>query len=151
MKKYLVSGGVVAVFILYLVFSNQNSSSVLGAPTPVVVNTPTSTGSGTSTGGTGATGGRYKDGTYTGNVADAFYGKVQVAAIVQGGKLVDVQFLQYPNGSGHSSRVSADSLPILRQEAISAQSANVDVVSGATQTSQAFEESLANALAQATA
>jgi uncharacterized protein with FMN-binding domain len=93
--------------------------------------------------------GAYKDGSYSGSVADAFYGKLQVAAVVSGGKLTDVQFLQYPSDNGHSAQVSNTSLPILKQEAIQSQSANVNIVSGATDTSQAFQQSLAVALAAA--
>ncbi len=91
----------------------------------------------------------YKNGQYTGNVADAFYGQMQVKAIISGGKLTDIQFLQYPNHAGHSSQISSSSLPQLKSEAIHAQNANVNIISGATQTSQAFIQSLASALSQA--
>ena len=93
--------------------------------------------------------GRYIDGTYTGNPADAYYGTIQVQAIIQNGALVDVQFLQYPNDRNTSIRINSRALPILKQEAISAQNANVNIVSGATDSSQAFEQSLASALNQA--
>jgi uncharacterized protein with FMN-binding domain len=105
---------------------------------------------GASSGGTttSASTGQYTDGTYTGAVADAFYGKLQVTITVKGGAITNVTFPQAPSG-GHSSDVSAVALPQLAQEAIAAQSANVNVVSGATQDSQAFQQSLASALAQA--
>ncbi len=93
--------------------------------------------------------GRYADGTYAGSPADAFYGTIQVQAIVQNGVLADVQFLQYPNDRNTSIRVNSRAMPILKQEAISAQSANVNIVSGATDSSQAFQQSLASALSQA--
>jgi uncharacterized protein with FMN-binding domain len=102
-----------------------------------------------TSGSSTTTAGQYKDGTYTGPVADAFYGNLQVVAVIQGGKLADVQFTQYPKDNGHSQQVSATALPILKQEAITAQNAQVNVVSGATQDSQAFEQSLSAALAQA--
>ncbi|HEY5220692.1 MAG TPA: peptidoglycan-binding protein [Candidatus Paceibacterota bacterium] len=101
-----------------------------------------------SVGTTATTTGQYKDGTYTGSVADAFYGKLQATVVIQGGAIVDVQFPQAPSG-GHSGQVSAFALPQLRQEAITAQSANVNIVSGATQDSEAFQQSLASALAEA--
>lgn len=108
------------------------------------------TTSATSTPGSTTTSqGQYKDGTYTGTAANAFYGTIQVAAVVSGGALTDVQFLQYPNEPGHSTQVSNEALPRLKQEAIAAQNANVDIVSGATQDSQAFQQSLASALALA--
>jgi uncharacterized protein with FMN-binding domain len=93
--------------------------------------------------------GQYTDGTYTGSPADAYYGTIQVQAIIQNGVLADVQFLQYPNDRNTSIRVNSRALPILRQEAISAQNANVNIVSGATDSSQAFQQSLASALSQA--
>jgi uncharacterized protein with FMN-binding domain len=93
--------------------------------------------------------GIYKDGTYTGDVADAFYGNIQVKVTISDGKISDVQFLQYPNDRRNSIEINTYAMPILRQEAISAQSAQVDIVSGATDTSRAFIESLGTALSQA--
>lgn len=93
--------------------------------------------------------GQYKDGTYTGSVADAYYGNVQVQAIVQSGKLADVKFLDYPQTHQTSVYINSQAMPYLKQEAIQAQSANVNIVSGATFTSQAFIQSLASALSQA--
>jgi uncharacterized protein with FMN-binding domain len=93
--------------------------------------------------------GQYKDGIYTGSVADAIYGKLQLVVTVSGGKITNVTWPIYPNTPGHSSQVSATALPKLEQEAIVSQSANVNVVSGATQDSTAFQQSLASALAQA--
>jgi len=92
---------------------------------------------------------QYKDGTYTGSVADAYYGNVQVQAIVQSGKLADVKFLDYPQTHQTSVYINSQAMPYLTQEAIQAQSANVNIVSGATFTSQAFIQSLASALSQA--
>ena len=93
--------------------------------------------------------GEYADGSYTGTAADAYYGIVQVQAIIRGGKIADVRFLQYPNEHDNSRRINSEAMPLLTQEAIAAQSARVDGVSGATATSEAFAESLASALAQA--
>ncbi|HTR18501.1 MAG TPA: FMN-binding protein [Candidatus Paceibacterota bacterium] len=93
--------------------------------------------------------GQYIDGSYTGSVADAYYGNVQVQATVSGGKLIDVTFLQYPNDRGTSRYINGQAMPLLVQEAIQAQSANVSGVSGASDTSAAFRQSLGAALAQA--
>lgn len=92
----------------------------------------------------------YKDGEYRGVSADAFYGRVEVVAIIEGGIIKDVKFLDYPQEQATSVQVSGEAIKVLRIEAIKAQSAEVDIVSGATQTSKAFRESLASALAQAT-
>jgi uncharacterized protein with FMN-binding domain len=91
----------------------------------------------------------YKDGQYAGDTANTVYGDVQVKAVVSGGKLTDIQFLTYPSHMGHSMEVSNYSLPILKSEAMQAQNAQVNVVSGATQTSEGFSQSLASALSKA--
>jgi uncharacterized protein with FMN-binding domain len=90
--------------------------------------------------------GQYRDGTYTGPNIDAFYGYVQVKATVRNGKLSDVQFVKFPNDRRTSVRINAVAVPYLQSEAIKAQSANVDFISGATLTSEAFAQSLQTAL-----
>jgi len=91
----------------------------------------------------------YKDGTFTGNSEDAYYGNVQIKAVISGGKITDVQFLQHPQDAARSLAINTLAMPNLTQEAIQAQSASVNVVSGATDTSNAFMQSLASALTQA--
>jgi uncharacterized protein with FMN-binding domain len=71
---------------------------------------------------------------------------VQVQATIQGGKLTDVQFLEYPTDRRTSQEINNIAVPYLQQEALQAQSARVDIVSGATLTSEAFMMSLQNAL-----
>lgn len=93
--------------------------------------------------------GQYKDGTYTGNSADAYYGYVQVKVTISGGKISNVKFLDYPSDRSTSREISSFAIPQLTSEAIAAQNANVDIVSGATDTSLAFRQSLGSALAQA--
>ena len=95
--------------------------------------------------------GQFTDGTYTGSSENAFYGMVQVRATVSGGKLTDVTFLTYPNDRSTSRMINDQAMPILSQEAIAAQSAQVDGVSGATDTSNAFVQSLSTALSSAKA
>lgn len=91
----------------------------------------------------------FKDGTYTGDPADAFYGNIQVQATISGGEITNIQFLQSPNDRGESIQINQQADPVLAQEAIQAQSANVDIVSGATDSSQAFVQSLQSALNKA--
>ncbi len=92
---------------------------------------------------------QYRDGEYTGPRVNAYWGLVQVKAIVQNGQITDVQFLQYPNDRRTSQRINSIVMPYLQSEAIQAQDANVDVISGATLTSEAFAQSLQAALANA--
>jgi uncharacterized protein with FMN-binding domain len=92
---------------------------------------------------------QYKDGTYTGPEADAYYGNVQVQVTIQSGKIANVNFLDYPQDRRTSARINSIATPYLVTEAIQAQSADVDIISGATLTSEAFVKSLQVALNQA--
>jgi uncharacterized protein with FMN-binding domain len=153
-RKWLFAVGVLAAFIAYsLIIRHQGSEAVVMPPSSKnkAASSPTS-GSDTRTKSSGATpAASYKDGSYTGSVADAFYGNVQVQVSISGGKITDVQFLQYPNDSPNSQSINQQAMPFLRQEAISTQNAHVDIVTGATQTSEAFIQSLGAALAKAQA
>jgi uncharacterized protein with FMN-binding domain len=93
--------------------------------------------------------GQYKDGTYTGPQIDAYYGYVEVQATIQNGQITTVQFLQYPSDRRTSQRINSIAMPWLQQEAIQAQSANVNLISGATLTSEGFIYSLDAALKSA--
>ena len=89
------------------------------------------------------------DGSYQGPASDAYYGVVQVQALVRSGQLASVEILKYPNDRNTSRYINSQALPILLQEAIQSQGGQVDIVSGATLTSEAFIRSLAGALGQA--
>jgi uncharacterized protein with FMN-binding domain len=91
------------------------------------------------------------DGTYTGPVVDAYYGLIQIQAIVQDGRLAGIKVLQFPSDRRTSVFINRQALPMLRDEVVSAQTANVDIISGATLTSEAFIRSLDGALRQARA
>jgi uncharacterized protein with FMN-binding domain len=148
MKKFLLSATVVITFIAYAISQKVHSGIGLGKLNVLTIgannNITTTTQSTTSTT-------TYKDGSYTGNSSDAYYGSVQVKAIISGGKITDVQFLSYPKDRNYSAMINSQATPYLKSEAIKAQSANVDIVSGATLTSQAFVQSLQSALDQAKA
>ena len=91
----------------------------------------------------------YRDGAYAGTSVDAYYGIVQVRANIQNGRLASVEVLQYPADRRTSRRINDEALPMLESEVISAQSARVDIISGATLTSRAYLRSLNSALGQA--
>ena len=93
--------------------------------------------------------GKYKDGTFLGSIEDVYYGNVEVKAIIVNGNLSDILFLQYPNDRDNSIKINTRAMPILKSEAIRIQDSNVDTVTGATQTSKGFRNSLLHALAQA--
>ena len=132
MKKYIVSFLVAGTFSLYALYQRVGDVS----DAAVVPTTEKMVG-------------QYNDGSYTGVSADAYYGFVQVQATIQKGVLTDVQFLDYPHTRSTSIQINTRAVPYLRSEALQAQSASVDTVSGASYSSGAFRESLASALAQA--
>jgi uncharacterized protein with FMN-binding domain len=87
--------------------------------------------------------------TVTGPSADTRWGPVQVQITVDGGTITDVEVVDYPSGNGKDQQINARALPILVSETLDAQSAHIDMVSGATVTSDGYVESLQGALDQA--
>lgn len=160
MKKYLQISIVLGIFGL-LVFLRQLKGSdqpvVVGgnpnpsqsSPSPTPTQAPSSGSQSIMQQPPRQMMGSYKNGTYNGSVQDAFYGPLQVQVVIANGKISDVIFLQYPNDNRTSQYVNSQADPMLKQEAIQAQSTQVDGVSGASASSQAFQASLASALAQA--
>jgi uncharacterized protein with FMN-binding domain len=87
--------------------------------------------------------------TVDGPVVDTRYGPVQVEVILQGGRITDLRALEYPNEARRSQSISQQALPLLHDEGLSAQSASIDTISGATYTSDAYAQSLQAALDRA--
>jgi uncharacterized protein with FMN-binding domain len=142
---------------LVLLFSYRTSTSGPGGGStaqPVGIVGPATSGapdpSGSSatspaSGGPPATTPRSGTLTVNGSAIDDGFGVVQVQVKISAGKIVDVSTLSQPQ-DGHSQRINSVALPQLRQEALKAQSANIDTVSGATVTSEAYAQSLQAAL-----
>jgi uncharacterized protein with FMN-binding domain len=110
------------------------SSSTAVASAPIAA--------GPDVGGGSSTGGR----TYAGSVAQTRWGPVRVSITVSGGKITDVAVPTYPSNNGRDVEINSQALPILRQETLAKQSADIDAVSGATVTSDGYKESLQSAL-----
>lgn len=155
MKKFALAVVIIGAFILFSLFYShanilafsQNSSADPGSSNAGSGPTASGTADPPNTTSTPTT--LYKDGTYTGSVADAQWGNVQVQVVVQTGKITTITFLQYPNERDRSVMINNYADPRLISEAIQAQSATVDVVTGATDSSEAFMQSLSDALSQA--
>jgi uncharacterized protein with FMN-binding domain len=118
------------------------------APTTAVPGSGSGAGSGAGPGSAATTRGSLRDGTVTGQLVDMRYGPVQVQVTVSGGKVTDVTAIQLP-AAGRSGRISSIVEPMLRSEALTAQTANIDIISGATYTSESYAQSLQSALDQA--
>lgn len=150
----------VSTVVLLLGYKTSTSSQLpavtasgTGAPTTTAPRT-TSSGATPSTGATTASGSgsalpATANGTFTGTTADTRWGPVQTRVTVASGRITAVDVVQYPDGNGHDREINADALPQLVDETIQAQSANIDMVSGATVTSDGYVESLQSALDQA--
>ena len=90
-----------------------------------------------------------KNGAFNGQAFSNNYGLVQIQLVVSGGRITDVKPLQYPADNPQSAYINSQALPLLKQEVLQAQSDQINVISGATFTSDAYYESLQTALAQA--
>ena len=89
--------------------------------------------------------------SFDGSVVNTRYGPVQVQIQVTNGALTDVAVVQYPDADRKSVRINEQALPALRSEALTAQSAQVHTVSGATYTSDGYARSLQSAIDAAAA
>jgi uncharacterized protein with FMN-binding domain len=148
------------VSVVALLFGYSTSTSgpapvasetvVAAPPVPTAAAAPQATSPATGTGSapstTPATSGAT---TVTGSVAQTRWGPVQVQLTVDNGRITAVTVLQYPNGNGKDEQINARALPILTRATLTAQSANIDMVSGATVTSTGYVQSLQSALDQA--
>ena len=158
MKKIVLSVLVAVAFLLYSIHErNDGSGAVVLPPAAPGVSgganaAQQTTNNNLSQSQQGSGGGQtpgYRDGTYTGSVENAFYGNVQVQATIQGGKIVQVTFLDHPQDNPTSRAINGQAMPYLQQEATSAQGARVNIITGATDTSLAFIQSLTTALSHA--
>lgn len=155
-KRVIISTTLTALALALLLSFKTPSSTTFATAN---ANTNSNTGSGSNTQANGQTGNQQATGapvsakTYTGTVTgDAVqipFGTVQVQVTMQNGQITDVQTLQAPNDNPHSSSISSYATPQLRSEALQAQSAQVNTISGATYTSEGYLQSLQSALAKA--
>jgi len=122
-----------------LLFSYHTSTSGPATASETVVAAPAApqpSGSGTAT-------------TVTGSTASTRWGDVQVSITVTDGKITSVDVPEYLTANGKDREINSYALPVLTQETLSAQSADIDMVSGATVTSQGYVQSLQSALDKA--
>lgn len=108
-----------------------------------------SSGSSSTSGSTSGSGSSSVSGTFAGEPTETQFGPVQVQIVVADGKITDVTALQLTDRDGRSVQISQQAAPILRQEALQAQSAEIQAVSGATYTSEGYTTSLQSAIDKA--
>jgi uncharacterized protein with FMN-binding domain len=152
-RALLIAGGTVGGLGAVLMITPPNLSKTtliaIDTPAPAPSATPTKSGATSTAAPTVApakpVGG--VTGSFTGSVANTRYGPVQVKITVENGKIIDAQAVQAPSGS--NDRYTQKAVPVLRQQTIAIQSANVQGVSGASFTSYGWYQSLASAISKA--
>lgn len=84
--------------------------------------------------------------TVTGDSVQTRWGPVQVKITLKDGRLTEVEAVVYPTENPRDQEINSYAIPRLRSEALTAQSADIDTVSGATYTSDGYRQSLQSAL-----
>ena len=138
----LASAATVSGMVLLLSLKPHTTPAVAGSaasPAP-------SSGSSTSSGATGSGGSATGTRTLTGDSVQTRYGPVQVRITLKSGRLTDVTAVTYPQENPRDQQINAYAVPQLTREALTAQSADIDTVSGATYTSEGYRQSLQSAL-----
>lgn len=145
MRRIVVAlmGTVTGLVLLFSYHTSRNEGSTAVATAPAVGGAAAPGSSAAAPRGSAASG------TYTGSSVMTRWGAVQVEITVADGKITAVEAVEYPQENPRDRQINAYALPVLAQEATQAQSANIDVVSGATVTSEGYIKSLQSALDQA--
>ena len=134
----------VTVVVLLFGYSTSTSgpAAVGGQSSAVAAGDPVSGGTSSSTSSASAR-------TVPGPTVPTQWGDVQVVLTVDGSRITDVSVPVYPNGNGTDAQINSYALPILIKDTLDAQSARIDMISGATVTSEGYLQSLQGALDQA--
>ncbi|WP_393085491.1 FMN-binding protein [Streptomyces sp. LN704] len=102
--------------------------------------------SGSSSGGSSGRAKSTGTKTITGDTVQTRWGPVQVRVTLKNAKITDVTAVSYPSDNSRDQEISSYAIPQLRREALAAQSAQIDSVSGASYTSDGYKQSLQSAL-----
>jgi uncharacterized protein with FMN-binding domain len=130
-----------------LALGPSNAASPGRAPLPSSMRSHSSTGGRTTASASASAPAATR--TITGTVANTQYGPMQVQVVLTGKQITKVNVLQQTDSGQESSQIDSFSIPKLTSETLTAQSARIDAVSGATTTSQGYIQSLQSALDQA--
>ena len=162
-RVVLALGGTVAGLVMLLSFRSHMASTASAGVAAGSGGTGTSPGSGSAAGsGSSAASGAAAasapvsagSGTGTAVTGDAIatpYGPTQVQVTLNAGKIVKVTVLQHTDDGTNSEMIDGHALPLLDNETLTAQSAKIDAVSGASYTSAGYIKSLQSALDKASA
>jgi uncharacterized protein with FMN-binding domain len=156
-----------AALVFLLTFKTHTASTTTGASSalagaspgtgtgtgtasgPAASSTPASSGSAQAAAPTASAAGTGAARIVTGEAWPTIYGPVQVRITVAGGRITAVTALEYPANTPRDEQINAFAIPELNQETLTASSARIDAVSGATYTSQGYIGSLQSAVDKA--
>jgi uncharacterized protein with FMN-binding domain len=130
------TGAVLGLLFLYPTSTNTTDSSAAPAAPAGIVSTAPATGKGR---GAAAI-------VVNGSSAGTRYGPVRLRVTIKAGRILSVTAVEYPSSGSRDKEISSFALPELEREAIAAQNAQIDTVSGATFTSDGYRRSLQSAL-----
>jgi uncharacterized protein with FMN-binding domain len=131
---------------------STGTSPSTATPTPSATSSDSSTpssGSSSASSSTSSGSSGSSSGTFTGDAVNTRWGVVQVQITVANGRITAAQAVQYPQDNPRDQEINSYALPVLAQEVVKAQSAQIDTVSGATVTSDGYLQSLQSAIDQA--
>lgn len=161
MRRTVLTAGGTALGVVLLLAAKPHHTVAVAVPAVTAPEQDSSgTGSGTGAGSSSgspsgsspsasSTGGAAKSTgvrTITGGSVDTRWGPVQVKVTFNGSKITAIDVVQEPDGNPRDQEINSQAIPILTQEALAAQSANIDAVSGASYTSEGYIGSLQSAL-----
>ena len=153
MKRSTIVTGVTVVGVAWLlnykVTAHQLTAIAPVSPTVGNSASPSTSASATPSPSPSPSASAVLNGTFTGADFPNRFGDVQVRVVISNKHITDVQAVQLPTDRAESAYISQQAGPWLRTEALQAQSANIDTISGATYTSQSYVQSLESALKQA--
>ena len=147
-KRGAVALGLTAIALVLLISFHTPTDAVAPGSGTSTIDRGTTGQPGTTGGSAGSTGTATQSGTRTvdGPVVQTRFGPVQVEVTLDGSTITSISAIQLPGGDPRSTQISDRAEPTLRSQALQAQSANIDGVSGATFTSAAYARSLQAAL-----
>ncbi|WP_330350312.1 FMN-binding protein [Streptomyces sp. NBC_00582] len=135
LRRIMLASAATVSGVVMLLALKPHTTPVVAVASPA----PSSTSSASAGSGKGGT-------TVTGDSVQTRWGPVQVRITVQDGKITDVTAVTYPQENPRDQQINSYAIPQLRSEALQAQSADIDTVSGATYTSDGYRQSLQSAL-----
>jgi uncharacterized protein with FMN-binding domain len=144
-RVVLAGAATVSGMVLLLSLKPHTMPTVAGSATSPAPSSSSSAAPGT-TGSGGSSGSATGTRTVTGDSVQTRYGPVQVRVTLENGKLTDVTAVTYPQENPRDQQINSYAVPQLTREALTAQSADIDTVSGATYTSEGYRASLQSAL-----